>query len=249
MDFLPKGEMMETKRPILLLVEPEDAVRTLLKRRLQYQGFLVLACALGDEALSFLRENDVLAMVSEVEFLGEPSFLKSLISIAKNEGCCPEVVVVTTSQSSLQPESSLLKEVDAIFYKPYEQMTLEELLKSAVLPLMSSFSHRKYTRIETYLPMSLTIEGVGTVEGMMRNIAQGGLFFSLKESFDIKVGDHLVFRIFQTGKPPVKGCGVISWRKPSNDGFGLVFHAECEDNVDLFKLINELKTLRIGNSF
>jgi len=240
---------METKRPILLLVEPEDEVRALLKRRLQYQGFWVLACALGHEALSLLRENDVLAMVSEVDFLGEPSSLKQLISMVKQEGCCPDVVVVTTSHSSLQPESSLLKEVDAIFYKPYEQMTLEELLKSAVLPLMSSFSHRKYTRIETHLPMSLTIEGVGTIEGLMRNIAQGGLFFTVKESLELKIGDHLVFRIFQAGKPPVKGCGIVSWRKSLQNGFGLVFHAECEDNVDLFKLINELKTLRIGNSF
>ena len=115
----------------MLVVEDDDAVRTMLLTVLEVAGYEVRGVGSGEEALTVLRQwrPDVIALdilmssMDGYHFLAERSRLHDLVSIP--------VIVVTASTVSLPSAGQL--GVRAVLQQPHDVGHLRSLIAEAIL--------------------------------------------------------------------------------------------------------------------
>lgn len=237
----------------LLILEPEEQLRAVLEEQFAEQGFSVTTVTSGDAALSLLESphETFAGFITETTFSGTPgNILELLGSFTKGSPPRLPVVIITTGDQKFEVDEAFRSFVDAVFYKPYERITLEELLKSAILPRVHADCNRQYTRVEAHLPVKFTIPETGqTFDGMSHNVAQGGISVIAPGGQNPAIGSRLAFMMFPPRSAPIPGVGQVVWRRNLGPGlgklgFGLRFLPEESDMKRLSKLINELKTVR-----
>lgn len=234
----------------LLILEPEEHLRLVLEEQFLEQGFSVTTVNTGDAALNLLKSETFAGFITESRYQGEVKSVIELLTVLAHGPAALPIVIITTSDQSFEVDEAFRRYVDAVFYKPYESITLEELLKSAVLPRIMALCNRQYTRVEARLPIKCTDPGTGVVvDGISHNVAQGGMSVVIEHGSAPPIGNRMNFMIFPPRSAPVEGVAMVVWQRAmgparNRQGFGLQFLQEESDMRRLSRLINELKTVR-----
>lgn len=126
---LPAGRL--GRRPRVVVVDDEPAVRAALARALRHDGYEILLCASGEEALEILRQRPVDVIISDhlmpgmrgIDFLGAARMVR------------PEAVrILLTGHADLQLAARAINE-DAVYrllLKPWDGLDLRVLVRLAL---------------------------------------------------------------------------------------------------------------------
>ncbi len=122
--------MAETKRrELIIVVDDDDSIRTMLCELLTSAGFKAVGCKNGDEALRSIHERQPVAVTLDIHMPGMDG-VELLDRLAEDETTATVPVVVVSAYSSDRRIRSR-QQVRAIVQKPFEVDNLCEKVRQA----------------------------------------------------------------------------------------------------------------------
>lgn len=118
MNDAESGQGFSTDRTRVLLVEDDDALRSLLEDELSGNGLTIHAVESGEEALDALSENPVDLIVSDLRLPGMSGF--DLLRTTREEHDPPSFLVITAFGTISQAVQALKEGADDFLTKPLD---------------------------------------------------------------------------------------------------------------------------------
>lgn len=122
----------------ILVVDDDQAIRTLLSRFLSMMGFEVAVAASGDEALDLVSKESFGAILTDFEMPGMDGF--TLASNIKSSSPKTPVIMMTGSDRSVVAEKMTKGWVDSVLFKPFRLDDFHETVEGALTGRHASFA-------------------------------------------------------------------------------------------------------------
>ena len=111
--------MSPTPEKRVLIVEDDEAIRTLLRTLLRHNGYVADSCEDGNEAVRRLRKESYDAILLDLMLPGQFGFDIIRFLNAEQPSMCPRVIVLTAaSQATLRDFDA--SSVHAVMRKPFD---------------------------------------------------------------------------------------------------------------------------------
>jgi CheY-like chemotaxis protein len=129
------AEASRGTRGAILVVDDDQAIRTLLSHLLSTMGFRVTQAGGGDEALDLFSKESFEVVLTDFQMPGMDGF--ALASHIKSSSPETPVIMITGSAESVVQEKMRKGCVDSVLFKPFR---LEDILKSVKGALTGGFA-------------------------------------------------------------------------------------------------------------
>jgi DNA-binding NtrC family response regulator len=107
---------MEQQSVVVMVVDDEPLIRSLMTERLDLEGYTVLAAATAEEAIKILRAHSVQAVISDVRMPGPMDGIGLALWVKEHE---PEVPIILVSGHDGAKVKRLLPKTP-FFQKPFK---------------------------------------------------------------------------------------------------------------------------------
>lgn len=107
---------MEQQNPVVMVVDDEPLIRSLMTERLDLEGYTVLAASTAEEAIGILRDHAVQAVISDVRMPGPMDGIGLALWVREHE---PEVSIILISGHDGSKVKRLLPRTP-FFQKPFQ---------------------------------------------------------------------------------------------------------------------------------
>lgn len=178
----------------ILIVDDEADLREIFKDGLEAAGFEVFEASSGNEAIQFIKSNQVDSVISDIR-MPDGSGLDFLDYI-KNI-CSEELLVfLMTGFSDIDPEEAYNRGASALFRKPVNPKTVIESLKQ-VQRLKGQAGFLRPPRYRVSMPLTLlnlSKPNSKAYPSQTINISRGGIYCSSEDSL-INLNDRIEFKI------------------------------------------------------
>jgi DNA-binding NtrC family response regulator len=115
-------KLCEDKRPTILVVDDEPAIRELLEDVLKWERFRILTATSADEAIRFLAESRVDVVVSDVSMPGKSG--QELLTFLKSTYPHVPVIMITGFSDRTMLKKLMASGADGFFTKPFHSNEL-----------------------------------------------------------------------------------------------------------------------------
>lgn len=125
----PVTQAAQSKKPVVLAVDADPALRASLKCYLQNEGYEVVAVATSDEALEMLKMHTPALVIAEVEGEGFPGF--NICGHVKSTPRLQHIPVVLITRSAYPSDYSNAHSIGAVvcMAKPFKQERLGHVVR------------------------------------------------------------------------------------------------------------------------
>jgi len=129
----PTPKILRKEKPLILLVDDEEVIRSLLAEMLSYNNFEIVQASSGEEAYAFLEEriNDIDIAIVDY-FLKDSTGLEILEKIKLQRAELPVFIATGVMDENIIEKLNELK-ADKIIEKPFEFDELVELINNYIL--------------------------------------------------------------------------------------------------------------------
>ena len=120
----------EGRSPTILVVDDNQAIRSLISNILSTMGFQVTQAADGDEALDLISRKNFAVIFTDFHMPGMDGF--TLASNIKSSSPRTPVIMITGSDQRVVQERMRMGYVDSVLFKPFKLDDFHESVKGAL---------------------------------------------------------------------------------------------------------------------
>ena len=201
----------EKNDSVVLIVDDEPEIRSLLKLRFDFKGYKTLEASNGREAFKILETQDVDIVLSDI-CMPKGDGLWLLENMNRNGHVIPLVFVTGTVNMPLPDLHEL--GAQAIFFKPIDLPALEQQVGQILLSRRFRW-RRRQLRIDDKLNVVVRLADGEKKEQLIRNVGSGGVFIAWQGELPA-VGTSLALEFSVCselgGLAKILAKGVVRWR-------------------------------------